>query len=157
MLKTFIYNCVFYITRTTAPSAAPNNVTAADITAFSLLMRWNPPAAEQQNGIIREYFVNITEKNTGREFQIMTRSPAAELQVQFLHPYYLYSLAVAAITTAVGPFSYSVQAVTASAREFPRTFLVPYGINLSRTLFVLRTFFYHQPQVLNRGMSLWQM
>ena len=120
-------------------------------------MRWNPPAAERQNGIIREYFVNITEENTGREFQIMTRSPAAELQVQFLHPYYLYSLAVAAVTTAVGPFSYSVQAVTASAREFPRTFLVPYGINLSRTLFVLRTFFYLQPQVLNRGISLWQM
>ena len=104
-------------------------------------MRWNPPHAEQQNGLIREYFVNITEEDTGREFQIMTGSPAAELQVQFLHPHYLYTLAVAAVTTAVGPFSYSVQAVTATACEFPRTILVPYCINLSRTLFVLRTLF----------------
>ena len=47
----------------------------------------------------------------------MTRSPAAELQLQFLHPHYNYTLAVAAITTAVGPFSYSVEVVTSTARE----------------------------------------
>ena len=50
----------------------------------------------------------------------MTRSPAVELQVEFLHPYYLYTLAVAAVTTAVGPYSYSVQVVTATARELQR-------------------------------------
>ena len=70
--------------------------------------------------MIREYLVNITEEDTGREFQIMTRSPAPELQVQFLHPYYLYTLMVAAVTTAVGPFSYSIEAITSAARELPK-------------------------------------
>ena len=35
--------------------------------------------------------------------------------MQFLHPYYTYTLAVAAVTTAIGPFSYSVQAVASTA------------------------------------------
>ena len=102
---------------TAAPSASPGNVTIANITAFSLLLRWNPPPTEYQNGIIREYLVNVTEENTERKFQILTTSPTAELQLQFLHPHYTYILKVAAITNTVGPFSYSVQAVTSNACE----------------------------------------
>ena len=53
----------------------------------------------------------------------MTRSPTAELQLQFLHPHYSYTMTVAAITITVGPFSYSVQAVTSTARELSKKFL----------------------------------
>ena len=106
---------------TTAPSASPGNVTITNITAFSLLLRWNPPPTEYQNGIIREYLVNVTEENTGRKFQVMTRSPTVELQLQFLHPHYTYTLRVAAITNTVGPFSYSVQAVTSTAGKLPKS------------------------------------
>ena len=105
---------------TPAPSASPGNVTITNITAFSLLLRWNPPPTDYQNGIIREYLINVTEETTGRKFQIMTRSPTAELQLQFLHPHYSYTLRLAAITNTVGPFSYSVQAVTSTAGELPK-------------------------------------
>ena len=118
------HNAYYYVvfSLTTAPSATPSNVTITNITAFSLLLRWNPPPTEYQNGIIREYLVNVTEDNTGRKFQIMTRSPTAELQLPFLHPHYTYMLRVAAITNTVGPFSYSVQAVTSNACELPKMF-----------------------------------
>ena len=119
MLKVCILIAYLHIVfgLTTAPSAAPNNITTTNITAFSLLLSWNPPPIEHHNGIIREYVVNATEENTGREFYIMTRSPAVEFQLWFLHPHYNYTLAVAAITTSVGPFSYSVEVVTSTARE----------------------------------------
>ena len=119
MLKVTYYYIVF--SHTAAPSASPGNVSITNITAFSLLLRWNPPPTEHQNGIIRDYIINVTEENTDRKFQIMTRSPAAELQLQFLHPHYLYTMTVAAITITVGPFSYLVQAVTSTARELSKS------------------------------------
>ena len=60
----------------------------------------------------------------------MTRSPAAEFQLQSLHPHYNYTLAVAAITTDVGPFSYSVEVLTSTAREL-LSFLIPVSCILS--------------------------
>ena len=107
----------FVFVPTTAPSAAPDNITTTNVTAFSLILSWNPPPTEHHNGIIRKYVVNATEENTGREFYIMTRSPAAEFQLQSLHPHYNYTLAVAAITTDVGPFSYPVEVLTSTACE----------------------------------------
>ena len=96
-------------------SAPPNNVTATDVTAFSLILRWNPPPSEHQNGIIREYLINVTEEDSGRELQI--RSLTTDLRVQFLHPHYTYKFTVATWTTAVGPFSDPLQVVTSTARK----------------------------------------
>ena len=101
-----------------APSAPPANVTITEVTAFSLLLRWDPPPFQHQNGILRQYHINITEENTGRDFQI--RSPTTELRVQFLRPYYSYNLIVAAFTTAIGPSSYPLQVITSTARKLPR-------------------------------------
>ena len=101
-----------------APSAPPANVTITEVTAFSLLLRWDPPPFEHQNGILRQYHINITEENTGRDFQI--RSPTTELRVQFLHPHYSYTLIVAALTTVIGPSSYPLQVITSVARKLPR-------------------------------------
>jgi len=97
-------------------SAPPINVTAKDVTAFSLTLRWNPPPSEHQNGIIREYLINVTEEDTGRELQI--RSLTTELRVQFLHPHYSYKFTVATWTIAVGPFSGPLQVVTSTARKY---------------------------------------
>ena len=109
------YSFVFALT---APSAPPANITITEVTAFSLLLRWDPPPFEHQNGILRQYHINITEENTGRDFQI--RSPTTEFRVQFLHPHYSYSLTVAALTTTIGPSSYPLQVVTSTARKLPK-------------------------------------
>ena len=56
-----------------------------------------------QNGIIREYYINVTDLQT-EEVQLYTsRSPGIE--ITNLHPYYHYKVRVAAYTVALGPFS----------------------------------------------------
>ena len=107
----------FLVFSLVAPSAPPVNVTTVEVTAFSLLLRWDPPPFEHQNGILRQYHVNITEQDTGRDFQI--RSTTTELRVSFLHPHYSYSLTVTAFTTTIGPSSYPLQVLSSSARKLP--------------------------------------
>ena len=56
-----------------------------------------------QNGIIREYYVNVTDLQT-EEVQLYT-SRSSEIEITNLHPYYYYKVKVAAYTVALGPFS----------------------------------------------------
>ena len=69
----------------------------------TLLMSWVLPPFEHQNGIIREYQVNITERETGRTYYLTTA--ATSLTVPSLHPFYTYDCKVAAFTIAQGPYS----------------------------------------------------
>ena len=66
---------------------------------------------EDQNGIVREYVVNITETNTGSTIQKL--STTNSLTVENLHPYYTYSVMVAAYTIESGPYSTSFLFTTA--------------------------------------------
>ena len=72
-------------------------------------MSWSPPAADQQNGIIREYRVQVLEIETGNvSFHV---SFSTSLAISSLHPDYTYELSVSAFTVATGPYS-SVVTVT---------------------------------------------
>ena len=75
----------------------------------SIFLTWNPPLATLQNGMIREYHVNITEVETGRVLNYVTRT--TDITITNLHPYYYYELSVSAYTIALGPFSeyYSIR------------------------------------------------
>ena len=75
----------------------------SNITDSSFSLLWQDPPPEDQNGIIRLYFINITEEETGREFQLTSSAP--HIFVEFLHPFYTYVCTVAASTVGVGPFS----------------------------------------------------
>ena len=66
---------------------------------------------EDQNGIVREYVVNITEMNTGSTIQKL--STTNSLTVENLHPYYTYVVIVAAYTIESGPYSTSFLFTTA--------------------------------------------
>ena len=55
------------------------------------------------NGIIREYYANVTDTVTG-EVQLLS-SQSEVLEITNLHPYYTYKVAVAAYTVALGPFT----------------------------------------------------
>ena len=63
-----------------------------------------PPA--DHNGIIRYYAVNLTETDTGVQFQIESETTAKI--ISSLHPSYIYEVVVAAVTIAIGPYSVSV-------------------------------------------------
>ena len=76
------------------------------INSTTLLVSWMPPPFEHQNGIIREYRVNITEMETGMVYRLVTT--ARSLTVPSLHPFYTYNCTVAAVTIAEGPYSVEV-------------------------------------------------
>lgn len=87
----------------TAPAGAPLNPSAAIIDSRTLSFMWEEPLEELRNGIIRQYHINITEVDTGRQFQIV--SSTTSTSVSSLHPHYTYRWAVSAFTIGGGPFS----------------------------------------------------
>ena len=78
-------------------------LTFSNITDSSFSLVWQDPPPEDQNGIIRIYFINITEEETGRHFQLTSSAP--HILVEFLHPFYTYVCTVAASTVNIGPYS----------------------------------------------------
>ncbi len=58
---------------------------------------------EEQNGIITEYRINVTELETGN---VLVRfSTTTSVTVTALHPYYTYVCIVSAHTVATGPYT----------------------------------------------------
>ena len=88
-------------------------LTFSNITDSSFTLVWHDPAAEDQNGIIRLYFINITEEETGRQFQLTSSAP--HVLVEFLHPFYTYVCTVAASTVDIGPYSPPLTVTTQEA------------------------------------------
>ena len=72
---------------------------------------WDPPPADEQNGIITQYRINITEVETGRTFSLF--SATTSVNVTSLHPYYTYNCAIAAVTSiGAGPYTSVITVVT---------------------------------------------
>ena len=86
-----------------APSSAPQNLTVTALNPHSVTLHWSPPPPHSQNGVIREYRVNVTEVETGMEFNFTTS--ATSITVPFLHPYYTYECVISAYTVATGPYT----------------------------------------------------
>ena len=78
-------------------------LTFSNVTDSSFHLVWHSLPAADQNGIVRHYLVNITEVDTGRQFQLT--SLATYISIGSLHPFYTYMCAVAASTVDIGPYS----------------------------------------------------
>ena len=90
------------------PSGPPQGVEVQSETSTTLVLSWQPPAPENQNGIIIHYIVNITEMETGRLLSF-TAVNTTTLSVSTLHPFYTYTCIVAAVTVGLGPYSAPVE------------------------------------------------
>ena len=86
-----------------APAGPPRNLAGFPTSPNSIYITWLSPSPSLTNGIIREYYVNVTNSETGEREQLLSQSES--LEVTNLHPYSTYELAVAAHTVALGPFS----------------------------------------------------
>lgn len=92
----------------TAPSGPPRNLSATSVNATTLLLKWLPPSQEEQNGIIVEYAITLTELSTNTSVDFVSISNSTETVINDLHPYYRYSVRVAAATILSGPLGDAV-------------------------------------------------
>ena len=93
-----------------APSTSPRSIRLGSVNSTSINTTWEPPLVPEQNGVIREYRINLTETITGTVLHF--NSPEPFQMFTELHPYYTYEIVVAAVTVAVGPYSIPVQITT---------------------------------------------
>ena len=90
----------FYV----APSASPTGFAVVSTTSRSATVTWNSLPADEQNGVIILYVINVTVVGTGQTFQLT--STTTILTVTNLTPYTTYICIIAAVTSAgTGPFS----------------------------------------------------
>ncbi len=70
----------------------------------SVTVMWGEPPADEINGIIIRYIINVTVVGTGQVFQLT--STTTSLEVTNLSPYTTFVCIIAAVTsTGTGPFS----------------------------------------------------
>ena len=91
------------------PNAAPMNLMVSAVNGYTLSATWDPPSLQHRNGEIVHYVVNITvtargdAQVTDGELQTL-HTPAPNLTIESLHPYYTYFYSVAAESSVgVGP------------------------------------------------------
>ena len=90
-----------------APEASPVLVSHSSIMSRSVDLSWGAPRSDRHNGIIRYYVIEAYENATGNVFMYQTLSDQTSFTLTNLHPYYTYSIRVAAFTVSTGPFSSS--------------------------------------------------
>ena len=95
------------------PTAVPENVTVENVLSDTILLSWEPPPVEQQNGVLQSYVIGVTEIDSGREYNVT--SLVTTHAVGSLHPYYTYSFRIAAVTIGIGPYSLPVNTTTLEA------------------------------------------
>ena len=78
-----------------------------------VILTWSSPPLIDINGIIRNYFIRIRERETSRVWIFQTTN--SQINVTSLHPYYNYECNVAAHTIATGPYTNPVSVQTMEA------------------------------------------
>ena len=120
----------------TAPTEAPRNVSVTVESSSSIVLTWERPSAEEENGLLILYHVIIIETQihythdgaeiTGmqtylnRTFNI---SEGRSQLIDMLHPDYNYTVRIAAATgPGIGPFSDAITVKTYMDGKFCITF-----------------------------------
>ena len=97
----------------TVPSASPQNLTVTAVNSRLLVLTWDPPSAETQNGVIQAYGVSIYVRDTRQSFFLFLED--TQLEFNLAHPFYTYTFSVAA-ETSIGTGPYGTE-VTITAPE----------------------------------------
>ena len=98
-----------------APSSAPASLLGSTLSPTAAVFTWTPPPAEDQNGVIVMYSVNLTLLGGGGLAQQYTTSNTS-IVVSNLLPYRYYTCIVAAATmVGTGPYSIIVTIQTPQA------------------------------------------
>lgn len=85
------------------PTGAPLNLRDTNVQARSVLLEWDPPQFDLQNGFIRQYILRVTHNRTGLSYTVV--SYFTQHLLQNLFPFNTYFFEVAAETIGPGPYS----------------------------------------------------
>lgn len=110
-MKAYYHQCTSIIGLTViiallnlVPSGPPQDINVTVISPEDVLVTWNDPAIEDQNGIVTGYVIDVTLVSTGLSFQRM--STTTNFLLENLLPFSTYTYRVAAMTNVgVGPYS----------------------------------------------------
>ena len=88
------------------------------VNSTSIVISWSPPLPHLQNGIIQYYIIVIHENNTNTTISSIVHNATNTnvITAVNLHPYYKYTVSVAAYTVDLGPYQ-STTSVTKEAGE----------------------------------------
>ena len=95
-----------------APEAGPVDITHSNVMPQSVRISWNPPNQEHQNGIIWHYQIETYENATGNVLSYQTPLDGASFLITNLHPFYVYTVRIQAVTIGPGPLSESLTVTT---------------------------------------------
>ena len=107
-----------------APVGSPEEVNVTLITSTSSSLTWLPPPVEVRHGVVREYQINVTEVDTGRELVLYSSTPS--ITISNLHPYYTYLCRVSASTIGYGPFTEALTFTTLEDGELLTITIINY-------------------------------
>lgn len=101
----------FFILFTYAvPNGPPQNISASALSSTAINLTWRPPVSSMQNGVIRNYYINITVEDTAQ--QLFFTSNVTSLTINGLHPFYTYTYMMAAVTIGLGAYSSTDTVIT---------------------------------------------
>ena len=81
----------------------PTIVDATIISSTTVNLSWDAPFQADQNGIIHQYHINLTEVDTTRQWPLISMTNTFLLT--FLHPYNTYQYSIAAVTISTGSYT----------------------------------------------------
>ena len=103
-----------------APAAPPTHIEVHLLNnSTTVFLSWRPPTAEHRNGIVRWYYVELTEVKTSQHFMYTTQDP--HLLVNSLQPAAMYAFRIAAYTIGKGPFTLPFNITVNKEKGMPKT------------------------------------
>ena len=102
------------------PRGPPQNFTPNVTSSTQILLTWQSPPIEVQNGRVRSYNISIFEVQTNTSYTYVgeVAEDPMQLLVEHLHPYYDYVCSVAAVTIGPGPYTSPLRVRTFEDGEY---------------------------------------
>lgn len=113
-----IINCIIIVLDYyfVAPTSSPRNISGQALSSTSVILYWHPPPVEHQNGLIREYRIDITEISSNSSFSVVSQNLSTI--IGSLHPNYYYDFSVSAVTVLTGPPSVTIRLILLEDGKF---------------------------------------
>ncbi len=95
---------------TVAPSGTVISLAVSAPTSRTVTVTWTQPLTSETNGIIKYYQVHIIAAETLQTF--LNKTDKTTFTLNNAHPFYTYTVKVAAVTVATGPYTQELTVTT---------------------------------------------